>query len=168
MISYFSVHKLSPMSQLVITSHEEFQSYSGKELGVSEYTTITQDQINRFADATLDHQWIHTNPERAATETTFKNTIAHGYLTLSLVPHLWDQIAEFRNIKMMINYGIEKLKFNQPVLVNQEVRLRAKLHSILNLRGITKFEVEVTLEIKDNAKPAFNGILVFLYHFNNS
>ncbi len=168
MISYFSVHKLSPMSQLVITSHEEFQSYSGKELGVSEYTTITQDQINRFADATLDHQWIHTNPERAATETTFKSTIAHGYLTLSLVPHLWDQIAEFRNIKMMINYGIEKLKFNQPVLVNQEVRLRAKLHSILNLRGITKFEVEVTLEIKDNAKPAFNGILVFLYHFNNS
>ena len=168
MISYFSVHKLSPMSQLIISSHEEFQSYSGKELGVSEYTTITQDQINRFADATLDHQWIHTNPERAATETTFKSTIAHGYLTLSLVPHLWDQIAEFRNIKMMINYGIEKLKFNQPVLVNQEVRLRAKLHSILNLRGITKFEVEVTLEIKDNAKPAFNGILVFLYHFNNS
>ena len=168
MISYFSVHKLSPMSQLIISSHEEFQSYSGKELGVSEYTTITQDQINRFADATLDHQWIHTNPERAATETTFKSTIAHGYLTLSLVPHLWDQIAEFRNIKMMINYGIEKLKFNQPVLVNQEVRLRAKLHSILNLRGITKFEVDVTLEIKDNAKPAFNGILVFLYHFNNS
>ena len=168
MISYFSVHNLLPMSQLVISSHEEFQFYLGKELGVSEYTTITQDQINRFADATLDHQWIHTNPERAATETTFKNTIAHGYLTLSLVPHLWDQIAEFRNIKMMINYGIEKLKFNQPVLVNQEVRLRAKLHSILNLRGITKFEVEVTLEIKDNPKPAFNGILVFLYHFNNS
>ncbi len=168
MISYFSVHNLLPMSQLVISSHEEFQSYLGKELGVSEYTTITQDQINRFADATLDHQWIHTNPERAATETTFKSTIAHGYLTLSLVPHLWDQIAEFRNIKMMINYGIVKLKFNQPVLVNQEVRLRAKLHSILNLRGITKFEVEVTLEIKDNAKPAFNGILVFLYHFNNS
>lgn len=156
------------MSQLIISSHEEFQSYSGKELGVSEYTTITQDQINRFADATLDHQWIHTNPERAVTETTFKSTIAHGYLTLSLVPHLWDQIAEFRNIKMMINYGIEKLKFNQPVLVNQEVRLRAKLHSILNLRGITKFEVEVTLEIKENAKPAFKGILVFLYHFNNS
>ena len=167
-ISYFSAHKLPPMSQLIISSHEEFQSYSGKELGVSEYTTINQDQITRFADATLDHQWIHTNPERAATETTFKNTIAHGYLTLSLVPHLWDQIAEFRNIKMMINYGIEKLKFNQPVLVNHEVRLRAKLHSILNLRGITKFEVEVTLEIKDNAKPAFNGILVFLYHFNNS
>lgn len=153
------------MSTLIISSHAEFETYLGKELGVSEYHVITQSQINQFADATLDHQWIHTDPSRAA-ESQFKGTIAHGYLTLSLVPHLWDQIAEFRNIKMMVNYGIEKLKFNQPVLVNQEVRLSAKLHSIVNLRGITKFEVDVTLEIKDNTKPAFNGILVFLYHFN--
>lgn len=151
---------------LLISSHAEFETYSGKELGVSEYLRITQEQINLFADATLDHQWIHTDPKRAAVETQFKSTIAHGYLTLSLVPHLWDQIAEFRNIKMMINYGIEKFKFNQPVLVNSEVRLRAKLHSIANLRGITKFEVEVILEIKDNPKPAFTGLLVFLYHFN--
>ncbi len=153
------------MSQLIISSFEEFQAYAGKDLGVSEYLKITQGQINLFADATLDHQWIHTDPKRAA-ESSFKSTIAHGYLTLSLVPHLWDQIAEFRNIKMMINYGIEKLKFNQPVLVNHEVRLKAKLHSIINLRGITKFEVDLTLEIKDNPKPAFTGILVFLYHFS--
>jgi acyl dehydratase len=152
------------MSQLIISSHDEFATYAGKELGVSEYLTIAQSQINQFAGATLDHQWIHIDPVRAA-DSPFKSTIAHGYLTLSLVPHLWDQIAEFKNIKMMVNYGIEKLKFNQPVLVNQEVRLRAKLHTIVNLRGITKFEVDVTLEIKDNPKPAFNGILVFLYHF---
>lgn len=154
------------MAALLIRSFDEFATYNGKELGVSEYLKITQDQINMFADATLDHQWIHTDPKRAAAETQFKSTIAHGYLTLSLVPHLWDQIAEFRNIKMMINYGIEKFKFNQPVLVNNEVRLRARLHSIANLRGITKFEVDVTLEIKDNPKPAFNGLLVFLYHFH--
>jgi len=152
------------MAQLIISSHAEFENYLGKELGVSQYHEITQSQIDQFADATLDHQWIHTDPTRAA-ESPFKSTIAHGYLTLSLVPHLWDQIAEFRNIKMMVNYGIEKLKFNQPVLTTQQVRLRAKLHSIANLRGITKFEVDVTLEIKDNAKPAFNGVLVFLYHF---
>jgi acyl dehydratase len=151
---------------LLISSYEEFETYKGKELGVSEYIKISQAQINMFADATLDHQWIHTDPKRAESESQFKTTIAHGYLTLSLVPHLWDQIAEFRNVKMMINYGIEKFKFNQAVLVNSEVRLRAKLHSIANLRGITKFEVEVTLEIKDNPKPAFNGLLVFLYHFN--
>ena len=153
------------MSQLVISSFEEFEAYRGKELGVSNYLKISQEQINTFADATLDHQWIHTDPKRAEAETPFKNTIAHGYLTLSIVPHIWDQIAEFKNIKMMINYGIEKLKFNQPVVVNSEVRLRAKLHSIVNLRGITKFEVDVALEIKDNPKPAFVAILVFLYHF---
>jgi len=154
------------MAALVISSFEEFETYRGKELGVSEYLKISQEQINMFADATLDHQCIHTDPKRAEAETPFKSTIAHGYLTLSLVPHLWDQIAEFRNIKMMINYGIEKLKFNQPVLVNHEVRLRARLHTIANLRGITKFEVDVALEIKDNPKPAFNGLLVFLYHFH--
>ncbi len=153
------------MTKLIIRSHDEFEKHAGKELGVSDYIKITQGQINIFADATLDHQWIHTDPARAAIETEFKSTIAHGYLTLSLVPHLWDQITEFHNIKMMINYGIEKLKFNQPVMVNSEVRLRAKLHSIANLRGITKFEVDVTLEIKDNSKPAFRGVLVFLYHF---
>lgn len=154
------------MAALLISSFEEFETYRGKELGVSDYLTISQEQINLFADATLDHQWIHTDPKRAAAETQFKSTIAHGYLTLSLVPHLWDGLPEFRNIKMMINYGIEKFKFNQPVLVNSEVRLRAKLDSIANLRGITKFEVDVSLEIKDNPKPAFNGLLVFLYHFH--
>jgi acyl dehydratase len=153
------------MSKLVINGHEDFQNYSGKELGVSDYIKITQSQINLFADSTRDHQWIHTDPERAARESSFKATIAHGYMTLSLVPHLWDQILEFRNIKMMINYGIEKLKFNQPVIVDSEVRLRAKLQSITNLRGITKFEVDVALEIKGNEKPAFNAVLVFLYHF---
>jgi acyl dehydratase len=153
------------MGKLIINSHTEFETYLGKELGVSDYISISQHQINMFADSTLDHQWIHTDPVRAAAETTFKSTIAHGYLTLSLVPHLWDEITEFHNVKMMINYGIEKLKFNQPVLVNSEVRLRAALHSIANLRGVTKFEVDVTLEIKDNPKPAFKAVLVFLYHF---
>ena len=153
------------MNPVVIRSFEEFETYKGKELGISDYLKITQDQINLFANATLDHQWIHTDPKRAEAETTFKSTIAHGYLTLSLVPHLWDQITEFHNVKMMINYGIEKLKFNQPVMVNSEVRMHAKLHSIVNLRGITKFEVDVRLEIKDNPKPAYTGLLVFLYHF---
>ncbi len=152
------------MSKLIISSFDEFASHAGKELGVSDYLKITQQQINLFADATIDHQWIHTDPVRAA-ESPFKKTIAHGYLTLSIIPHLWEQIAEFHNTKMMINYGIEKLKFNQAVVVDSEVRLRAKLHSIINLRGVTKFEIEVTLEIKENPKPAFTGLLVFLYHF---
>jgi acyl dehydratase len=153
------------MSKLVINSHAEFEKYVGQELGISEYLKVTQPQINLFADATLDHQWIHTDPNRAARESQFKGTIAHGYLTLSLVPHLWEQIAEVNNIKMLVNYGIENLKFNQPVLVNQEVRLRVNLKALTNLRGISKTEMNVTLEIKDNPKPAFTATIIFLYHF---
>ena len=153
------------MRKLVIGSFEEFEKYLGQELGVSDYLKITQEQINKFAEATLDPQWIHIDPERAATESPFKSTIAHGYLTLAVAPYLWKQIAEFKNIKMMINYGIEKLKFNQPVLVNSEVRLKAKLQSLLNLRGVTKAQLDIELEIKDNKKPAFTGSLIFLYHF---
>ncbi len=150
---------------LKIGSFEEFEQYVGKELGVSDYLKVTQEQINLFADATLDHQWIHTEPERAAKESPFGTTIAHGYLTVSLMPYLWEQIAEFANVKMMVNYGIEKLRFGQAVKVNNELRLKASLKSLKNLRGITKAELDVVLEIKDERKPALEGTIVFLYHF---
>lgn len=153
------------MGKLIINSYAEFESYVGKEIGVSNYITITQEQINLFAEATSDHQWIHTDPERAKTESPFGTTIAHGYLSLSILPHLWNQIIKVNNIKMLVNYGIEKLKFNQAVLVNNEVRLRAKLGSLRNLRGISKAEIKVTLEIKGNKKPALDATLIFLYHF---
>jgi acyl dehydratase len=155
------------MSKVIISSHQEFEQYLGKEIGVSDYLQITQERINKFADATLDYQWIHTDPQRAAKEGNFGCTIAHGYLNISISPFLWEQIAEIRNINMMINYGVEDLKFNQPVQVNSEVRLRAKLHSLTNLRGISKCQLHITLEIKDNSKPAFTGILVFLYYFKS-
>ncbi|MBN1250780.1 MAG: MaoC family dehydratase [Bacteroidales bacterium] len=153
------------MSKLIIGSFEEFEQYVGQELGVSDYIKITQEQINMFADATLDHQWIHTNPERAKIESPFKNTIAHGFLTVSVMPHLWEQITEFKNVKMMVNYGIEKLKFNQAVLVDSELRMKAKLVSVKNLRGITKAELNIILEIKNQQKPALEANLIFLYHF---
>jgi acyl dehydratase len=155
------------MEKLIIGSYKDFEQYVGQKLGVSNYLKITQEQINKFADATLDHQWIHTDPERAASEGPFKSTIAHGYLTLSITPFLWGQIAQINNLKMMINYGIEKLKFNQPVLVDDEVRLVAHLNSLVDLRGITKAQLDITLEIKDKKKPAFTASLIFLYHFNN-
>ena len=154
------------MSKKVISSHAEFEQFIGKEMGVSEYLKISQEQINKFAEATLDFQWIHTNPEKAATESPFKSTIAHGYLTLSVLPYLWDQIAEFRNVKMLVNYGIESFRFSQAVLVNSEVRLKATLVSLVNLRGVSKAQVNVVLEIKDSKKPAYDGNVVFLYHFN--
>ncbi|WP_057937096.1 MaoC family dehydratase [Algoriphagus resistens] len=153
------------MPPVIIDSFDEFEKYNGQSLGTSEYFQITQEQINIFAKATHDHQWIHTDPERAKQEGAFGNTIAHGYLTLSIVPFLWEQIVEVRNLKMMINYGIESLRFANPVLVDSEVRLAATLKNVANLRGTVKAEVAVKLEIKDQKKPAFTGVLIFLYHF---
>lgn len=150
---------------VIINGYDELEQYVGKEIGVSEYLTITQEQINKFADATLDHQWIHVDTERAKTESPYKTTIAHGYLTLSVLPYLWGQLADVRKVKSLINYGIEKLKFNQPVTVDSEIRLRVKLLSLVNLRGVAKAEMKVTMEIKDCKKYAFEGTVVFLYNF---
>ena len=148
---------------LTINNYEDYKSYEGKLLGLSEWHKIDQKQINSFANATLDHQWIHVDKEKS--EGPFKSTIAHGYLTLSLIPYLWKQIAEVRNVKMEINYGIENLKFGQAVLVDSEVQLQAKVKSVNNLRGVIKVIIEATLLIKDNAKPAYVGDVIFLYHF---
>lgn len=152
---------------IIIKNFEQFESYLGKDLGTSPYHKIDQQQINRFADATLDHQWIHTDVAKAETEGPFKSTIAHGYLTLSLIPYLWKKIVDIQNLKMEINYGIEDLRFGQAVLVNSEVRLKVKVAAIANLRGITKATIRVELEIKDQKKPAFAGNVIFLYHFVN-
>jgi acyl dehydratase len=154
------------MAKLTIGSFEEFEQYVGKELGCSDYIKISQEQINLFAQATIDHQWIHTDPERAKRESPFKSTIAHGYLTVSVMPYLWEQIVEFKNVKLMVNYGIENLKFNQAVLVNSEIRMRARLVSVKNLRGTTKAQLNIVVEIKDNPKPAMETDIIFLYHFH--
>lgn len=148
-----------------ISNYQEFEAYLGQELGVSQWHCITQQQINKFADATLDHQWIHIDQQKATTESPFKTTIAHGYLTLSLIPYLWKQIAEIHNLKMEINYGIDNFKFGQAVTVDSEVRLKTKLKSIVNLRGTTKVTIEAVLEIKDQPKPVYTGDVLFLYHF---
>jgi acyl dehydratase len=150
---------------IVIKSHAEFESYLGKELGVSPWHKITQEEINNFADATGDHQWIHVDSERAQKESPFKTTIAHGYLSLSLIYLCWKQIADIQNLKMEVNYGIEHLRFGQAVLVNSEVRCRVTLKSIINLKGTTKATLFIQMEIKDQPKPAFTSDVLFLYHF---
>ncbi len=154
------------MSKVIIKGFEELQSFIGKELGVSDDHIITQEQIDKFAAATLDFQWIHTEPERAKIESPFKNTIAHGYLTVSLLPYLWSQIIDVQNLKLQVNYGIDKFKFNQPVLVNSTVRLHAKVVNAINLRGTIKTIIGVKLEIEGISKPAYEGEMIFLYHFN--
>jgi acyl dehydratase len=153
------------MNKRIINCFEDFEALTGKEIGISDYITITQEQINRFAEATFDHQWIHTDPERAAEESPFKATIAHGYLSLSMLTYLWFNIVDVRNVKMIVNYGIENLRFNQPVIVNSRVRSRVSMVSVANLKGITKIKVHIVLEIEGNKKPAYECTVVFLYHF---
>ncbi len=155
------------MEKLVINSYDEFASHLGEKLGESEWLLVDQDRINQFADATLDHQWIHVDVERAQRESQFKSTIAHGYLTLSLLPHMWDQIIEVNNLKMMVNYGMDKMRFGSAVITGSRLRLVAYLHSIINLRGTCKAEIKFTIEIEGSRKPALEGIATFLYLFNN-
>ena len=154
------------MDKVIINSYEEFEKLVGQQIGVSEWQEISQERINQFADATLDHQWIHVDVERAKEESPYKSTIVHGYLTLSLLPHLWMQLIEVNNIKMMVNYGMDKMKFGQAVLSGQSVRLVASLHSLTNLRGIARAEVKFSIEIKDQKKKALEGLATFLYYFN--
>ena len=102
------------MQKLVINSYDDFATHVGEVLGTSEWLEVSQERINQFADATLDHQWIHVDPERAKAG-PFGQTIVHGYLTLSLLPYMWEQIVEVNNLKMMVNYGMDKMKFGQAV-----------------------------------------------------
>ena len=111
------------MAQLVINNYDEFAAYLGKNLGTSDYVELSQERINMFADATLDHQWIHVDTEKAKEESPYKTTIAHGYLTLSMLPYLWNQIIKVNNLKMMVNYGMDKMKFGQAVKSGESIRL---------------------------------------------
>jgi acyl dehydratase len=155
------------MALITVNSYDEFAAYLGKELGKSDWLLIDQDRINKFADATLDHQWIHVDTERAKVESPYHSTIAHGYLTLSLLPHLYQEVIEARNIKMLVNYGMDKMKFGLPVLAGKRVRLSCSLYNIANLRGTAKVEIKFTLEIENERKPALEGIATFLYMFEN-
>lgn len=154
------------MEKKIINSYDDFEKLVGEQIGISDYVEVTQERINLFADATLDHQWIHVDPERAKRESPFKSTIVHGYLTLSMLPYLWNQIIEVNNLKMMINYGMEKMKFGQPVLSGQRIRLVASMQSLANLRGVAKAEIKFAIEIEGEKKKALEGVAVFLYYFN--
>ncbi len=151
---------------LEINSYEEFAAHLGEEIGTSEWLTVDQDRINQFADATLDHQWIHVDVERAKAESPYKSTIVHGYLTLSLLPYFWNQIIKVNKLKMLVNYGMDKMRFGQAVPVGSRLRMVTKLHEIANLRGICKASIAFKIEIEGQRKPALEGIATFLYYFN--
>ena len=153
------------MGKLLVNSYDEFASHLGEVIGTSEWLEVSQERINLFADATLDHQWIHVDTERAKEESPYKSTIAHGYLTLSLLHHLWQELIQVNNVRMLVSYGMDQMKFGQPVLSGQRVRLTASLHEISNIRGICKAQIKFKLEIENQKKQALEGLATFLYYF---
>jgi len=150
---------------VVVNSFEEFAAYEGRELGVSNWVELSQERIDLFADATDDHQWIHVDTERAKAESPFGQTIAHGYLTLSMIPHMWMDIIEVRNLERMMNYGIKEMRFAQPVLSGQSIRMHVDLKEVLNLRGAIKTDVHFSIEIRETGKKALEGVCTFVYYF---
>jgi acyl dehydratase len=137
----------------VFDNLDELAAAAGTELGPTDWLEITQDRVNLFADATEDHQWIHVNPEKAAGG-PFGGTIAHGLLTLSLLPHFTHQLYRVDNITMAINYGYNKVRFITPVRVGAKVRTRAQISDVAKLDGAVQATMTVTVEIEGSEKPA--------------
>ena len=143
-------------------SVDELKNFSGeKDLGVSEWHRVEQKHVDLFADATGDHQWIHVDQEMAK-QGPFGQTIAHGYLSLSLLPMLMSQVMSVTGAKMGINYGTDKVRFTNPVPVGSDVRLKAKLLSAQPKGDGLLYKVGVELEIKDEPKPAMVGEVLYL------
>jgi acyl dehydratase len=126
----------------------------GQEVAVSDWTTITQAQVNQFADATHDHQWIHVDPEKAAAG-PFGGPIAHGFLTLSMLPYFFESSFEITGLRMGVNYGLNKVRFTSPVPVGSRLRSRMKLLAAVPIdKGGMQFTWHVTVEREGAEKPA--------------
>jgi acyl dehydratase len=143
---------------------EGLRELAGTTLGPTEWLAVTQDQVNMFADATGDHQWIHTDPDRAA-EGPFGGTIAHGYLTLSLNIPLWTWLLTIEDLGMGVNYGLNKVRFPAPVPVGGKVRLTADIAAAdaLDERSV-QLTVDFTMELEGSAKPAVVAQALYRYY----
>jgi acyl dehydratase len=136
-----------------VNSIDELATLVGTHLGYSDYRTVTQEQVNLFAEATGDHQWIHVDPERAA-KGPFGHTIAHGYLTLSLIPVLTGGLLKVDGVTMGVNYGSNKVRFMSPVPVGSDVRAGATLASVDEVAGGVQVVMDVVVEVRDAEKPS--------------
>jgi acyl dehydratase len=139
----------------------ELEAAEELDLGTSDWETIDQEQINLFAEATHDHQWIHVDPEMAK-QGPFGTTVAHGYLSLSLLPYFVSQVLTVTDARMGINYGTERIRFTAPVPVGSQVRLKATLRGSERRGEGVLYRLGVEVEIKDADKPALVGEVVYL------
>ena len=139
---------------LEIEKPADMHKHVGQKLGSSDWVTVSQEMINKFADATGDHQWIHVDVERAKKEMPNGITIAHGYLTLSLLPMLSDQCYRITKRSRGINYGSNKVRFTNPVPAGSRVRLHQKLKAVENIEGGVRIIAEAEVEIEGVSRPA--------------
>ena len=151
------------MAATTIDGIDGLKATVGEHLGYSDYVEITQEQVNLFADATGDHQWIHVDVERAKAG-PFGGPIAHGYLTLSLSPALLPQILHVTGVAMGVNYGCNKVRFPSPVPVGSKLRLGAKLVGVEDVAGGAQMTMELTFETEGAAKPSCVAEVVFRYY----
>lgn len=153
------------MSKLVIPDIQSLKPLVGCELGVSDWVEISQERIDLFAEATGDRQWIHVDVERAKRESPFGGTIAHGHLTASMAPHLLSQILEVKGASMLVNPGIEKMRFRSPVHAGALLRMRATLKALRDLPGgAVRATITFRFEIEGESKPAAFGNALLVYY----
>ena len=147
-----------------ISGLEEMRGLVGQELGVSDWHPVTQEEIDLFARATHDHQWIHVDPERCRRESPFGGPIAHGYYTLSLAPHLLAQILRVDGVRMGVNYGLNKMRLPSPLPVGAKVRARATLDGYEAIAGGASATIGLSFEVEGQAKPTCVAEVIYRYY----
>ncbi|MFY1699815.1 MULTISPECIES: MaoC family dehydratase [unclassified Solwaraspora] len=144
-------------------TYDQLPGLAGTDLGYTEYRTVTQDQINLFADATDDHQWIHVDPQRAK-DGPFGTPIAHGFLSLSLTVPFWTKLLDVQGVSTKVNYGLDKVRFPAPVAVGSRIRMRAVVVEVTEVRGGYQLTVDQTIEIDGGTKPAVAARGLYRFH----
>lgn len=150
----------------IITSIDDAKALEGQEVGLSDWAVIDQNRIDQFAEATTDYQWIHVDTERAARELPEGKTIAHGYLTLALIPALTGDFIEVKNLTRAINFGLNKVRFYTPLLTGSRVRARVTVRQARRRAGALLLTSEVRIEIEDERKPACVAETLGMYFFD--
>lgn len=156
------------MNPRIVRTIEDAKALVGQEIGVSDWVLVDQQRIDQFAEATDDHQWIHVDTARARTEMPGGQTIAHGYLVLSLLPALMDKLVSMPTLQRAINYGLNKVRFKNPVPAGSRVRLRSVLLQAQKRAGALQVILENTIEIEGQAKPACVAEVIALYFLDGS
>ncbi|MGI9201987.1 MAG: MaoC family dehydratase [Woeseiaceae bacterium] len=150
----------------IITSIDDAKALEGQEVGLSDWAVIDQNRIDQFAEATTDYQWIHVDTERAARELPDGKTIAHGYLTLALIPALTGNFVEVKNLTRAINFGLNKVRFYTPLQTGSRVRARATVSQARRRAGALLLTSEVRIEIENERKPACVAETLGMYFFD--